>query len=135
MLKHFKVFNRKLSTLAVALLKWKPGLQIPVYWHTIAFSRHPRSPTPSSEICQFFKKPLIIPSICGDAALPAAAQSFQPNAAVGDVPNPWNPEYLSYELLDILKLVIFYNDDFGIVVGDPLSDGMVKVRNWLLEQE
>jgi hypothetical protein len=74
-------------------------------------------------------------AICGDAALPAAAQSFQPNAAVGDVPNPWNPEYLSYELLDILKLVIFYNDDFGIVVGDPLSDGMVKVRNWLLEQE
>ena len=51
------------------------------------------------------------------------------------MPNPWNQEIESYELLDILKLVIFYNDDFRIVVGDPLSTMIFKLRIWLLEQE
>ena len=73
-------------------------------------------------------------AICGDAALPAAAQKFQPNAAVGDVPNPWGPIINSYQLLDILKLVIFYNDNFGIIAGDPLSDRIFKLRVWPLEQ-
>jgi hypothetical protein len=73
-------------------------------------------------------------AICGRAALPAAAQNFEPNAAVGDVPNPWNPDLCSYQHLDILKLVIFYNDDFGIVAGDLLSVRIFKVRLWLLEK-
>lgn len=73
-----------------------------------------------------------LPSYVG-AALPAAARNFQPNAAVGDVPNPWNEVLESYKLLDILKLVIFYTDDFGIVAGDPLSARIGKVRVWLLE--
>jgi hypothetical protein len=74
-------------------------------------------------------------AICGGAALPPAARNFQPNAAVGDVPNPWNSFLESYRLLDIFKLVIFYNDDFGIVAGDPLHARIFKVRIWLLEQE
>jgi hypothetical protein len=74
-------------------------------------------------------------AICGQAALPVAAQNFQPNAAAGEVPNPWNPDIDAYQLLDILKLVIFYNDDFGIIAGDPVARRRYKVRNWLLEQE
>lgn len=74
-------------------------------------------------------------AICGPscAALPAAVQDFQPNAAIGDVPKPWNPLIEGYEDLDILKLVIFYNDSFGIVAGDSISDRRFKVRYWLSE--
>lgn len=74
-------------------------------------------------------------TICGQAALPAAAQNFQPNAAVGDIPNPWNPNIDAYQHLDILQLVIFYNDDFGIIAGDPVATRRYKVRTWLVEQE
>jgi hypothetical protein len=73
-------------------------------------------------------------AICGHAALPTAAQNFQPNAAVGDVPNPWDP-YIGTQLLDILQLVIFYNNDFGIVAGDPVSLMTSKVRTWLLVED
>ncbi|KAF8495121.1 hypothetical protein F5888DRAFT_1804983 [Russula emetica] len=54
-------------------------------------------------------------AICGDsdAALPAAVQDYQPNAAVGDVPGQWDPNIEGYELVDILRLVIFYNEDIG----------------------
>jgi hypothetical protein len=64
---------------------------------------------------------------------PLAAQDFQPNAAVGDVPNPWNPQIDAYQHLDILRLVIFYNDDFGIVAGDPVHVRRQQVRTWLVE--
>lgn len=113
------------------------------------------SPTPSSEICQFppslccqsWPESFIFPpqtdgnghhlalAICGHAALPAAAQNYQPNAAVGDVPNPWNPNLDTYQHLDILQLVIFYNDDFSIIAGDPIATRIYKVRTWLVEQE
>jgi hypothetical protein len=74
-------------------------------------------------------------AICGHAALPAAAQNFQPNAAVGDVPNPWNPNIDAYQHLDILQLIIFYNDDFGIIAGDPITTRRSKVRTWLIDPE
>ena len=43
-------------------------------------------------------------AVCGYAALPPAAQDYQPNAAVGDVPNPWNPNVDAYQLMDVLRL-------------------------------
>ncbi|KAF8231427.1 hypothetical protein L208DRAFT_1398885, partial [Tricholoma matsutake] len=58
-------------------------------------------------------------TICGQAALPAAAQKFQPNAAH----------------LDIFQLVIFYNDNFEIIAGDPVAMRRYKVCTWLVEQE
>ena len=67
------------------------------------------------------------------AALPAAAQDYQPNAAVGDKPNPWNSSVDAYQLVDILWLVIFYNDDFGIDAGDLVDLMRQKVRAWLVE--
>jgi hypothetical protein len=59
-------------------------------------------------------------AICGKAALPVTLQHYQPNAAVGATPHPWAPEMDRYHLRDILRLVIFYNNDFGINPGDTL---------------
>jgi hypothetical protein len=70
-------------------------------------------------------------AICGHAAL--CAQDYQPNAAAGDVPNPWNPNVNAYQFMDILRLIIFYNDDFGINAGDLVDAMRQKVRNWLVE--
>ena len=39
-------------------------------------------------------------------------------------------EYLH---VDILRAVIFYNDDFGIVPGDSMVLRREKFRNWLSE--
>jgi hypothetical protein len=72
-------------------------------------------------------------AICGDAALPLTAQDYQPNAAVGDMPNSWNSNVDAYQLVDILRLVIFYNDDFGIDAGDLVDVMRQKVRAWLVE--
>ncbi|KAF8495119.1 hypothetical protein F5888DRAFT_1804981 [Russula emetica] len=55
-------------------------------------------------------------AICGHAALPAAAQMYQPNAAVGD-------------------LVIFYNDDLKIDAGDILEIRKHKVRTWMTHEQ
>lgn len=66
-------------------------------------------------------------------ALPLAAQNYHPNGAIGDVPNPWNANIDAYQLVDILRLVIFYNDNLGINVQDLISDRRQKVREWLAE--
>jgi hypothetical protein len=73
-------------------------------------------------------------TICGQADLPPAAQDYKPNAAVGDVPHPWDPNVDTYELIDILRLVIFYNDDFGIDAHDELVVMKRKVGTWLVEE-
>ena len=75
-------------------------------------------------------------AICGHADLPAAAQNYHPNAAVGDVPAPWNQSVESYQLADILRLVIFYNDNFGIEAGDlvRVRRTNLKVLAWLLDE-
>jgi hypothetical protein len=65
--------------------------------------------------------------------LPLAAQNYHPNGAIGDVPNPWNANINAYQLVDILRLVIFYNDNLGINVQDLISDRRQKVREWLAE--
>jgi hypothetical protein len=67
--------------------------------------------------------------------LPAAAENYQPNANVGDLPDDWTSNIDRYRLLDILHLVIFYNDDFGIDAGDPLDLRKGKLRDWLTGRE
>ena len=46
---------------------------------------------------------------------------------VGAVP-PWHFNSNSYTHAAILRLVIFYNDDFGIVAGDPVEVRREKLR-------
>ena len=67
--------------------------------------------------------------------LPAQAQNYHPNAAICDLPAQWNSNADTLRLVDILKLVIFYNDDFGINVDDPINIKRKKVREWLLGQD
>jgi len=37
-----------------------------------------------------------------------------------------------YEHLEIIQLVIFYNDNFGIDEGDPIDIRRSKFRVWLM---
>jgi hypothetical protein len=69
-------------------------------------------------------------AICGQVALP----DCHPNAAIGDVPAPWNSNIEAYQLEDVFRLVIFYNDDFGINAGDHVSVRRRKVLAWLVEE-
>jgi len=39
------------------------------------------------------------------------------------------PDVDSYEDIDVLQLVVFYNDGFGIQVGDQLSERKQKNKN------
>ena len=68
-----------------------------------------------------------------NAATAQAVQAFQPHGLVGAVPPQFNPDVDSYQHIDVLQLIIFYNDDFGIQVGDQLPERKRKVRNWLME--
>jgi hypothetical protein len=47
-------------------------------------------------------------------------QNYQPQAPVGACPSPWNAEIDALLDNDILRLAVFYNDDFGVVVADPI---------------
>jgi hypothetical protein len=67
-------------------------------------------------------------------ALPPAAQNYHPNGAIGDIPDLWDANVHAYQLIDILKIVIFYNDDLGINVQDLISDRRRKVFEWLAEE-
>jgi hypothetical protein len=70
----------------------------------------------------------------GDA-LPAATANYHPNAAIGDVPNEWIPDIDEYSLVDILRLIIFYNDGFGINANDTVNAKKRKVLEWLTGTE
>lgn len=74
-------------------------------------------------------------AIHGHAGLPDAALEYQPRAAIGVVPDDWNPLIDVYQDVDILKLIIYYNDGIGIVVGDSLDVRKQKVRNWLVGEQ
>jgi hypothetical protein len=52
---------------------------------------------------------------------------------VGDVMHLWNPNIYEYEDDHILRLIIFYNDDFGIKGDQELYARIVKVERWLRE--
>jgi hypothetical protein len=54
-----------------------------------------------------------------------------PIPAVGSVPPNFNDLPTSYSHSYILDLMIFYNDDFGIVLGDSIADRMAVLHKWL----
>jgi len=56
---------------------------------------------------------------------PAAA----PN--VGSTPPNFINNVAAYQRADIINLIVFYNDDFGIVVGDPVSECVEKFHRFL----
>jgi hypothetical protein len=69
------------------------------------------------------------------AFLPPEVQHYQPNARVGDVPLRWVSDIGTYTHAQILKLVVFYKDDFGINEGDLINVRRNKLRNWLTGEE
>lgn len=53
--------------------------------------------------------------------------------AIGDTPPNFLGDIANYEHINILILIMFYNDDFGIVNGDNLGARQNKVRSFLKE--
>jgi len=50
------------------------------------------------------------------------SKNSKPHGIVGTVPPQFNPDVDAYQHIDILRLVVFYNDDFGILPGDQLPE-------------
>jgi hypothetical protein len=51
---------------------------------------------------------------------------------VGTVPPNFSRNFAMYARADIIRLIIFYNDDFGIVVGDTLQISIDKFHKFLM---
>ena len=66
---------------------------------------------------------------------PPHVNHYRPDAEVGDVPDQWDSDIGAYTHAQVLKLVVFYNDDFGINEGDLLTVKRNKLRNWLTGDE
>lgn len=58
----------------------------------------------------------------------------QPNQIydVGTTPPQFDGSIANYQHIDILNLIVFYNDDFGIVNSDNLGARQNKVLSFLL---
>jgi hypothetical protein len=69
------------------------------------------------------------------AALPAALQDYHPNAAIGNVCQEWDGDIGNLNTRLILKLIIFYNDDFGIIMADSVPRRIDKILRWLKRLE
>ncbi|KAF8062557.1 hypothetical protein FPV67DRAFT_1673028 [Lyophyllum atratum] len=52
-------------------------------------------------------------------------------AAIGDVPAAFNPRIADYTRDDIVNLIVFYNDDFGILPDDSEGTRREKFRSFL----
>lgn len=50
---------------------------------------------------------------------------------IGSTPPNFNPSLERLQHIDILKLIFFYNEDFGIVQGDVVEDRINKFRAFL----
>jgi hypothetical protein len=48
-------------------------------------------------------------------------------------PPNFNPNLSTYQHIDILNLIIFYNEDFGIVPNDSLGARIQKFHRFLTE--
>ena len=53
-------------------------------------------------------------------------------ANIGSIPPLFDPSIDSYQHLEFLKLILFYNEDLGIVAGNGVHDRRKAVRNWLI---
>ena len=61
---------------------------------------------------------------------------FPPNgvaSATGSIPPQFDPRVEAYGHLDILKMIVFYDDNFGIVAQDDLVERMLKFRAFLAD--
>ena len=53
-------------------------------------------------------------------------------ANIGSIPPLFDPGIDNYHHLEFLKLILFYNEDLGIVAGSGVSDRRRAIRNWLI---
>ena len=67
------------------------------------------------------------------AGLNAMASVIGAAAVVGSTPPNFNPLLESYHHLDILRMVVFYNEDFGIQPQDSLFTRNGKFCQFLTE--
>ena len=72
-------------------------------------------------------------AVAHNAATRNALVPLDPIPAVGDIPPNFNHNLPSYNHTDILRLIIFYNDDFGIVQGDTVPSQIDSFRRFLSE--
>lgn len=54
-------------------------------------------------------------------------------AEVGDTPLNFNPRVEGYRHIDILRMMVFYNQTFEIVAQDDLPERINKFRRFLAE--
>ena len=54
-------------------------------------------------------------------------------ANIGDLPPDFEADIHGYRHDDILRLIIFYNDDFAIIPGDVVHIRIQKFRRFLLD--
>jgi hypothetical protein len=52
---------------------------------------------------------------------------------IGSMPPNFDPDVPNYRHIDILNMVIFYNDDFGILPGDSVGSRIESFRRFLVE--
>lgn len=53
-------------------------------------------------------------------------------ANIGSIPPLFDPSIDNYQHIDLLKLILFYNEDMGIVAGSGVSERRKAMRNWLI---
>jgi hypothetical protein len=61
----------------------------------------------------------------------AAAGNAIPAANLGQPPPFYDANLDGYQHEDILRLIEFYNDNFGIIAGDGLPARTAKLREWM----
>ncbi|KAF9021978.1 hypothetical protein BDZ89DRAFT_1163451 [Hymenopellis radicata] len=66
-------------------------------------------------------------------ALDGAITALDPAPAIGALPPVFNGQVADYSNAEILRLVTFYNEDFGIVQSDPLAVRIAKFRAYISE--
>jgi hypothetical protein len=54
-------------------------------------------------------------------------------AEIGSTPPNFNAKVDRYQQIDILRMVVFYNENFGIAAQDNLEDRIAKFRRFLTD--
>jgi hypothetical protein len=65
-------------------------------------------------------------------------QEFPPDLignvpVIGSTPPNFNPRVVAYGHLDVLRMMVFYNETFKILPAEGLSDRVEKFRRFLTE--
>ena len=75
-------------------------------------------------------------NVLDEAEQQAFHAEFPPNSdasLIGETPPDFEPNHFGYSHLDILRLIVFYNDTFGIVPEDDLAGRKHKFFVFLSE--